>query len=85
MLHELKTWKEYFQLMESGDKSFELRKDDRNFKIEDELLLMEYDKETEKYSGRKLSFKISYILRGSDAEDFGLKEGYCILGLKKIR
>jgi hypothetical protein len=70
--------------MESGDKNFELRKDDRHFKIDDELLLREYDKESKQYTGRKLRFKISHILKGSEAEELGLKKGYCIMGLDKI-
>jgi hypothetical protein len=84
MIHELKTWENYFQLTADGIKTFELRKNDRNFQAGHELLLNEYDKETERYTGRKLHFKISYILEGRTAVHFGLKNGYCIIGLKKI-
>ena len=31
MVHELKTWIEYFELVMSGEKPFELRKNDRDF------------------------------------------------------
>lgn len=84
MVHELKTWKEYFQLMVDGTKQFELRKNDRGFKVGDTLLLKEYDKEKETYTGRNLHQKITYLLYGADAEVFGLKEGFCILGLGEI-
>jgi hypothetical protein len=84
MVHELKTWKEYFQLVVSGKKFFELRKNDRDFKTGDELLLKEYDKESQKYTGRKLHLRITYILEGTEAEDLGLKKGFCIMGLGKL-
>jgi len=84
MIHELKTWPEYFQLMVSGKKPFELRKNDRGFLPGHELLLKEYDNKTKQYTGRSLHFSITYVLQGREAEFFGMKEGYCIMGLKKI-
>ncbi len=84
MVHELKTWIEYFQLVECGVKPFELRKNDRDFLAGHELLLREYDKVTKKYTGRILHRKITYVLQGLEAETFGLKEGFCIMGLEKV-
>jgi hypothetical protein len=84
MIHELKTWTEYFQLVSDGIKPFELRKNDRDFRAGHELLLKEYDKNSKKYTGRKLHFKITYVLGGSKSEHFGLKEGYCIMGLERV-
>jgi len=84
MIHELKTWNEYFQLIESGQKPFELRKNDRDFKSGHRLLLREYDRETSKYTGRILNRKITYVLKGDKAETFGLKEGYCIMGIEEL-
>ena len=81
MIHELKTWVEYFQLIESGEKSFELRKNDRDYKKGHFLLLREYSKETHEYTGRKITRKITYILKGTEAEALGLKKNYCIMGL----
>lgn len=79
MTHALKCWPEYFKALDNGTKSFELRKDDRPFHTEDKIILQEYDPKTEKYTGEELTFRISYILR--DASKFGLKPGFCILGL----
>jgi len=84
MIHELKTWKEYFKLVLSGEKPFELRKNDRNFLIGDKLILKEIDKESNLYTGRTMHRRITYVLKGADAVDFGLKEGYCILALEKV-
>ena len=84
MVHELKTWPEYFQLLVSGEKAFELRKNDRDFLPGQSLLLREYDKQTNKYTGRSLHFKITYVLHGAEAESLGLKKGYCIMGLVRV-
>jgi hypothetical protein len=84
MVHELKTWSKYFNLIKSGDKPFELRKNDRGFLTGHELLLKEYNPETKIYSGRTLHRKITCVIEGSEAESFGLKPGYCIMGLAEI-
>jgi len=84
MEHELKTWEAYFQSIKSGDKNFELRRNDRDFKVGDTLLLKEYDRNGKIYTGRKVRCRINYILKDAEAEEFGLKEGYCIMGLDRI-
>ena len=76
-LHELKILPEYFEAVERGYKRFELRKDDRDYKVGDTLILYEWD--GEEYTGRHIGyFVITYILR--HCEEYGLKEGYCIIG-----
>jgi ASC-1-like (ASCH) protein len=82
MVHHLKTWPEYFGLLKSGEKNFELRKNDRDFKAGDELVLEEFDPKSSNYTGQTLRMKITYVLEGTLAENFGLQPGYCILALK---
>ena len=84
MIHELKTWEKYFHLVENGEKPFELRKNDRGFLTGDELFLQEYDQRTQSYTGRSVRRKITCVLQGREAEEFGLKPGYCIMGLVEI-
>lgn len=43
MHHELKTWPKPFAAIRSGEKSYEIREDDREFKVGDSLLLKEHD------------------------------------------
>lgn len=73
--HELKCESKYYQLVESGEKDFELRLNDRNYQVGDMVTLLEsFDG---KLSGRELEPKeIKYILK--DCPEYGLKEGYCI-------
>ena len=74
--HQLKTETQYYQAVEKGLKQFELRKNDRNFKVGDILILVEVVNEYA--TGRKLGLPpIKYILHGGK---YGLEEGYCILG-----
>lgn len=75
-IHELKLAKMYFIDVATGRKSFELRKNDRGFKVGDGVRLNEYVDGHE--TGRWITADIVYIL-----EDYtGLEEGYCILGIK---
>ncbi len=77
--HEVKIYPVYYKAIVSGDKTWELRKNDRDYKVGDYILLREYDKG--KYTGHKTIRRISYVYKGTG--QFGLSEGYCILSLKK--
>lgn len=85
MIHELKTWPIYFTAVKEGRKTFEVRKNDRDYNVGDELLLREFSPKShlgeEKYSGRICHRKISYILYGGD---FGIDKDTVILGLQII-
>lgn len=77
MIHELKILPEYFNEVQSHNKQFELRKDDRDYRVGDWILLKEF--ENGSYTGRECGcFGITYILR--NCPEYGLADGYCILG-----
>lgn len=78
MLHALKTEVDYFDLIEAGDKTFEVRKDDRPFKVDDEIVLQEWDATAKKYTGKEWRGTIAYILR----DERFCKKGYCVLSIK---
>lgn len=59
MVHELKTWPKYFEEVFSGRKNFELRINDRDFKVGDILHLVEFD--NNQYTGRSLTKRVTYI------------------------
>lgn len=76
MIHDLKILPEYFEAVLKGVKTFELRKNDRNFKTEDMLKLREYS--NGEYTGREVLKRVTYILEGGS---YGLEEGYVILAI----
>jgi ASC-1-like (ASCH) protein len=65
-----KIWPEYFELVSTGKKKFELRLNDFEVKEEDTLLLEEWDPLTNKYTGRVIEKKVNYILKFK-LDDFG--------------
>jgi len=76
-VHHLKVLPEYYKALGSGDKNFEIRKDDRGYRVGDMLVLNEWSEK--KYTGNFNKRRITYILK--DCEKFGLMDGYVILGL----
>ena len=76
--HKLKLAKMFFEDVRLGRKSFELRKNDRDYQIGDILELREMD--NGEPTGRVIEKEITYILEGFA----GLKEDYCILALADI-
>lgn len=80
MIHYLKTHSEVFNLMKSGKKTFDYRKNDRGFNVGDWVNLVDYNPDT-KATGTSIDFEITYILYGGQ---FGIPDGYCILQLKRL-
>ena len=77
-IHTLKTWPTEYADMKSGLKTFEIRKNDRDFQVGDILVLQEYNPETEKYTGEMHSYKITYMIQGQ----FGLPDDMCVMGVE---
>ena len=61
--HQLKTWPEFFEKVWVGEKTFEVRKDDRDFQVGDTLDLAEWNPQTKQLTGRNMCVRVSYILR----------------------
>jgi hypothetical protein len=87
--HELKTDPEVFDDVAAGNKTFEIRRDDRGFKVGDTLILRRT-----KYSGAEMRHghlliytgetarrTVTHILRGPV---YGLKDGWVIMSLNEI-
>jgi ParB family transcriptional regulator, chromosome partitioning protein len=70
--HSVKCWPEYYREVAKGNKLFEVRKNDRNYKTGDLLTLMEWNPALGSYTGNSVTVKIGYIL----AEHAGLKPGF---------
>lgn len=79
MMHELKVWTAYYPDIVKGIKSFEVRRNDRNFLVGDELLLREWDELEDAYTGRQCKRIVTYIFQGGK---FGLEPGYVVMAIK---
>ena len=91
-IHRIKSWPEFFEPVRTGVKSFELRKNDRDYCVGDHLTLLEWEPDTfshneaGRYTGRELTKKIVYVMNGAGNVGTiqplkGLSSGYAILGL----
>jgi len=78
-VHQLKILTENFQAVASGKKAWELRKNDRNYQLGDNLVLNDFDGEN--YSGKKITAYVTYMFIGGK---YGLAEDHCILSLRII-
>jgi hypothetical protein len=85
--HELKTRPEFFQAIERGDKTFEVRKNDRGFQRGDTLHLREWDpnktapgRPAGHYTGNAFTVKVTYVLNG-----WGIEPDYVVMGIKLKR
>ncbi|CAM5579077.1 Domain of Uncharacterised Function with PDB structure [Niallia circulans] len=74
--HELKIEPQYYSAVLAGVKTFEIRRNDRDFKIGDEILLTEFVPEENRYTNRELLKQITYIT------DYAQKDGYVVMGIK---
>lgn len=74
MTHELKILPEYFEAVTSGRKQFEIRKNDRDYKIGDQLIFKEWN--GSEYTGDSFKSEITYIT------DYAQKDGYVVLGIR---
>lgn len=76
-IHELKLQQPYFDAVHNGLKDFEVRFNDRFYKVGDRVKLIEYPSISPKYVIKE----IKYILEGGQ---YGLEKGYVVLGLKDV-
>lgn len=60
-IHTLKTWPEYFAAVVDGRKRFELRRNDRDFRVGDCLVLQEFDPTTQTYTREMFSARVTYL------------------------
>jgi len=78
MIHHLKILQVYFDEILNGNKTFEIRKNDRNFKNGDILYLNEYIPGLKQYTGRFIKCKVTYIT------SYEQKDDYVVMAIKVI-
>lgn len=96
MTHHVKVLPKYFRALLLGDKNFELRKNDRNYKVGDVLVLKEWVQNDYEdlspmigltsfiadYSGYTGAKMERVVSYVLEGPLFGLKKGWVIMGLK---
>ena len=83
MIHSLKCWPVHFNRILDGNKKFELRKNDRDYRSRDILILNEWDPKKRECTGRLAIVTVGYILNSNDVE--GLMDGYVIMSIIRKR
>lgn len=82
MTHYLKTLPHFFKASLDQVKTFDLRFNDRNYKVGDLIHLKEWDPKKEKFTGREIVREVRYILdTGDPVGKKGLRKNYAILAL----
>jgi ASC-1-like (ASCH) protein len=74
-IHKLKIETQYLDLIKSGVKTFEIRKNDRSYKVDDLLILTGF--ENGSWTSERVYVRVVYIT------DYEQKEGYIVLGIEK--
>lgn len=73
--HILKTLPIFFEAVFNGTKKFEIRKNDRDFQVNDILILAEYHIATNTYTGRELLTVITFMT------DYKQQDNYVVMSL----
>ena len=85
-IHVLKTWPEHWKNIETGAKTFEVRKNDRGYAVGDILVLRMfspnagYMRDPEGFPS-DISRRITHLLEGGS---FGIKSGYVVMSISPL-
>ena len=78
-IHELKTWEQPFRDIVCGNKTHEVRKDDRNFKVGDVLVLRQWLSLAHEYTGREARVVVTHKTTG-----YGLPDDMCVMSIRLL-
>jgi len=78
--HDLKILPEYFEKVNNGSKLVELRYNDRDYQVGDQLHLQEYVPATQTYTGKSCLVEVTDITVGEP----WLSPGYVALSIRRI-
>lgn len=78
--HDIKSHPKHFQPSLEDKKQFEIRRNDRDYKVGDTVTMHEYHYDHgDNYTGRKISGRIIYV------DDFAQQDGYIVFGVQNWR
>lgn len=84
--HNLKTWRSDYEAIECGDKTFEVRFNDRDYAVGDILCLRKWDPHESRQMADdrgliELMVRVTYVMPGGR---WGIDPSWCVLGFYKI-
>ena len=97
-IHNLKIKHEYLLEVAKGNKTFELRKNDRDYQVGDLIRFIDINPPKKPPKLKRLAlflfikqptinfndlYQVTYVLK--DVPQYGLDADYCILGIKKLK
>jgi hypothetical protein len=77
--HRLKTVSPEFRKLLAGQKTHDIRKNDRCFKTGDEILFEEWDFDGQHYTGNQVLCRVGHV---TYAGEWGIPEGLCVMSIK---
>lgn len=91
-VHQLKTWPRHFSAIWNNDKAFELRINDRDFRVGDVLHLLEWEPaptysvdKAGAYTGRSVLVSVTYILNASEEQPKFVPDNWVIMSIKLLQ
>ena len=86
-IHRLKSWPVFFQAIVNGARTHELRRNDRNYKIGDKLVLCEFDLTKSEFTGASCELEITSITSAEEpcaVSEEALNRNFCILSIRRL-
>ena len=88
-VHDLKCWPEFFEPVWRGEKTAEIRYNDRKYAVGDVLLLREWEPEMAAYTGRECRRMVTHMIQGAGTVGViaplrGLNAKFVLLSLREV-
>lgn len=88
MEHIVKSWGMFFEDILSGERTSDIRLNDRRYAVGDTMLLQEYDPVTSSYTGREQRVEITYLQCNKSnpcaISREALRDDYVVLSIKLL-
>lgn len=80
--HKIKIKKRYYDAVLKGEKTFEIRKNDRDYNVGDIINFIPIADDCDMIlPHNQTSYKVTYVFHGGE---YGLEEGYCVFGIAPV-
>jgi len=86
-VHHLKSWPQYFRPIKEAQRTHELRRNDRDFKVGDLIVLEEFDPAAKQYTGERCEVEITSMTSTNQPcamSSEALDPAFCILSIRRV-